>query len=241
MNETEKDAIAAQEKRNSEAAARRDPHASRAEVAGPDRVVQDDVNRYPGDHRNLPPGAQRPPVRGMVATDLDAQDYVTIWDHGPKSSDHPDKRTKEPEAHAADGLPVGDATPKETTPDEDWYKKNGDGPIALRMHASDANHAMAVEPARYTMEPLVGDHDVDAKMKDIQKARMEAVKRSAEQAALVQHAADHREAATKVIAERSAAAEVKKNEEAAKRNAPAKTSSAHKVDHTDHHAPKHHK
>lgn len=216
MSTKEEDAVAAQEKRNAEALARRDPHAARVDVAGRDRAAQDEVNRYPGDYRNLPPGAELPPPRTIVATDLDAQEYVTVWDHGPRSSKKRDKRTANPASHGAGGLPAGDATPKETESDTEWYDKNGKGPVPLRMHATDARHAMNVEPDRYALEPK--GVNADAKLKEIQQSRADSEKRSAETAAATQLEIDHREAAAGVLADRKSEEDVKNRDEGAKVN-----------------------
>lgn len=216
---TKEEAVAAQEKRDAEALARRDPHAARVDVAGRDRAALDEVNRYPGDYRNLPPGAELPPARTIVATDLDAQEYVTVWDHGPRSSKHRDKRTSDPASHGSRGLPAGDATPKETEPDAEWYRNNGEGPVPLRMHAIDARHAMNVEPDRYALEPKgVSSSDANAKLKDIQQSRVEAEKRASEHAAAVQLNIDHREAAAAVVADHKTEEDVKSRDEGVKVN-----------------------
>lgn len=159
--------------------------------------------------------------RPLLPTDLDAQDYVTVWDHGPRANRSADKRTVDPDAHAgAGGLSAGDATPKETEPDGDWYRKNGDGPVAMRMHATEAKQAMENEPLRYTMEPLVADEGAIAdKVKEIQDRRAAAEKAAQDREAATQLALDRKEAIGAVMADRSADLSAKKAEDLQARSA----------------------
>lgn len=126
-------------------------------------------------------------VRSITAADIDAQGNVVIWDHGPQeprdiAKDDPRYAAAEAEAKA-------------------WHEKNGDGPLPLTMHQSDAAHALQVEPERYTLDPIdFDDSEVAAEVKRIQDAREAAKKAADERAAALQLAADRKAAAVTVLA-----------------------------------------
>jgi hypothetical protein len=148
------------------------------------------------DRGPQPPLPSPPPAKATIASSADAQGYVTVYDHGPRSSSKTNERTAKPDAHGSGGLPAGDATPKETDADAAWYKKNGDGPVAMRMAAVDAAQAIENDPERYSLEPLdVDESAVTAKMDEIRKKRDAVAKAT-------QDVADRAQAVQEVMSDR---------------------------------------
>lgn len=132
--------------------------------------------------------------RPMGTPKVNAAGNVTVWDHGP--GEPPDETVDKAayEAHVADA--------------KAWHKRHGfkfgepHGPVPLIMAASDANHALGVEPSRYALEPMdLDDAEVEAEVQAIQDRRAAAAKASEERAAAAQLAAD-REAAVMIVAGR---------------------------------------
>lgn len=108
------------------------------------------------------------PVPPTVASLADSQGYVTVYDHGPQPA--PSDATDEAKKTAVANK-------------KDWDALNPDGVVVLRMATTDAGHAMAVEPARYSLEPTDLDEGaIAAKMAEIRKRR-EAMVKSKEDAA----------------------------------------------------------
>lgn len=137
---------------------------------------------------------------GIIASDIDAQGNVTVWDHGPQEPHDLDPKSEEANRIQAEA--------------KEWHRRNGDAPVPTLMHASEATNAMTVDPLRYSIDPLdADDPDVQAKVKEIVDAREVALKASAEHAARAQYFADLKQATTAVLADRKAkAAEAKAKE-----------------------------
>lgn len=140
-------------------------------------------------------------VRTLTAADIDGQGNVVIWDHGPVppkdvAADDPRHAVAEAEAKA-------------------WHEKNGDGPVPLTMHQSDAAHAMQVEPERYSLDPIGDESELAAEVKHIQDEREASKKAAEERAAALQLAADRKAAAVTVMAARQAKALAAKSEKPA--------------------------
>ena len=123
--------------------------------------------------------------RAIVGSDIDVNGNVVIWDHGPDDDE-------------------GDA--------KAWKARNGDGPVPLHMAAGDAAHALAVDPERYSLEPIDGDAEIDAEVKKIQEQREAAKKAAEERVAAIQLAEDRKVAAAVVMAARRAKVEADKVE-----------------------------
>jgi hypothetical protein len=119
---------------------------------------------------------QAEPRTAVDASDVDAAGNVTIWDHGPPQ--------------------------EETAAHDEWHKTHGDHPIAAVMDAQSARHALAVDPARYALDPLGDDSEVAAEVEAIKRRREEALKASADHLAKAQLAADRKTAMTTVMARR---------------------------------------
>lgn len=116
----------------------------------------------------------------VTPADMDPQGNVVVWDHGP---------------------PDGEADAQA------WHDKHGAGPVPIIMHASDAGHALTVDPERYALEPLdIDDAEVEAEVEAIQERRAAAEKAAADHAAAIQIAADRKVAIATVMARRIAAA-----------------------------------
>lgn len=147
----------------------------------------------------------RKPVRTDVTpADMDPQGNVVVWDHGPPEPPA-DLDRASPEYQAL----VADANA--------WHKRHGDGPAPITMHASDAGHAITVDPDRYALEPFdIDDAEVEAEVEAIQQRRAEAEKAAAEHATAVQVAADRKVAIATVMARRMA----KKDDEPAPKPEP---------------------
>lgn len=121
-----------------------------------------------------------------IASSMDAQGYVVVWDHGPQADDGP---TFEADRKA-------------------WQVLHGDEPWPIRMDASDAAHAMERDPDRYSLEPDgVDEGAVAAKVKEIQDRRAAVAKAAEVRAAALQLAADRKEAIGALMAERRSKAE----------------------------------
>jgi len=116
------------------------------------------------------------PRTAVVASDVDAAGNVTVWDHGPPQ--------------------------EETAARDDWHKTHGHHPVAAVMDAQSARHALAVDPARYALDPLGDDSEVAAEVEAIKRRREEALKASADHLAKAQLAADRKTAMTIVMARR---------------------------------------
>jgi hypothetical protein len=103
-----------------------------------------------------------PVAKATISSQVDAQGYVTVYDHGPQ-----------PPADDA-AQPVKDAAAADL---KAWDALHGDEPVALRMPAADAAHAVEADPTRYGLEPLDLDESaVTAKMAEIRTKREAAVK-----------------------------------------------------------------
>lgn len=129
--------------------------------------------------------------RAIVASDIDANGNVKLYDHGPQEP---------PEAVDA------------------WHKQNGDLPVVVLLNATDAAHALDVDPVRYSLEPANIDEDeIAAEVKVIQDQRAEAEKVAAQRAADMQLTADRKTAIGTITARHVAEYEAEK----AKKPAPA--------------------
>jgi uncharacterized protein YdgA (DUF945 family) len=89
------------------------------------------------------------------------------------------------------------------------------------MHNSDASHAIAVDPARWSIEPAGVDAEVDAEVAKMKKAREDAKKAAEDRVAAAQLAEDRKAAIAVVMANRAAKANAEKADKiAAARAAP---------------------
>jgi hypothetical protein len=130
--------------------------------------------------------------RTITAADIDAQGNVVVWDHGPRASGEDVKRDS-PEYAALEA----DA--------KAWHEKNGDGPVPIVMDKGQAGHAIDVEPARYSLDPIdLDDSELAAEVKKIQDQRAAAKKAADEREAALQLAVDRKNAVTAVLANRQA-------------------------------------
>lgn len=133
----------------------------------------------------------------LVSTDMDANGNVTIWDRGPQPLPEGARYTDDQrKAYAAER--------------EDWTKRYGTVPVPVVMASTDATHTLSVDPVRYSIEPDVDDGAVNAKVKEIQDARVKSLKAAADQATALQLAADRKTAIGVVMAERKAKYEAEK-------------------------------
>ena len=138
--------------------------------------MADPVDTKSDAHLRLDVPAPPEPRTAVVASDVDAAGNITLWDHGPPQ--------EEAAAHDA------------------WHTIHGVGPSIVVMDAQSARHALAVDPARYALEPLGEDSEVAAEVEAIQRRREEALKASADHLAKAQLAADRKTAMTIVMARR---------------------------------------
>jgi hypothetical protein len=114
----------------------------------------------------------------ILPMDTDERGNVTLWDHGPP----PDS----PEAKA-------------------WHDANGDDPVPVFVHNSDAAHALAVDPDRWGIEPFdLDEQEVENEIAKIQKARADAKKAAEAREAAAQLNADRAIASKKIQADRAA-------------------------------------
>jgi hypothetical protein len=142
------------------------------------------------------PAAPAKPVHNTVLpSDIDAQGNVTLWDHGPRAALDPD------------GKPLAKDDPRVVASEAEakaWHDANGAGPVPVVMHNSDASHALAVDPARWSIEPDGVDAEVDAEVAKIKKAREDAKKAAADREEAIQLAEDRKAAIATVMANRAA-------------------------------------
>jgi hypothetical protein len=129
------------------------------------------------------------PVRTNIeASDMDAQENVVLWDHGPQPPEHPSEQ------------PQFEADLK------DWLHKHFGLPVPVRLHVADAKHALMNDQRRYALEPRDSDGDVKAEIQKIRHQREEQAKTTTAQADAIQLAADRKAAVATVMAARKAAA-----------------------------------
>lgn len=131
--------------------------------------------------------ADAPPRTAVEASDIDAQDQVVVWDHGPP----------EPPDHNG----------------EDWkkWRREWELPVPVTMHVADAKHQLMSDPERYGLEPFGLDAGpVAEEVRSIQAQRAEAKKRTEEHAAAIQLAADRKVAIATVMARMATAREAAK-------------------------------
>lgn len=149
-------------------------------------------------------------VRGITKNDIDAQGNVVLWDHGPSEpgplveKDSDEYKRLEAEAKA-------------------WDAKNGEGAIPITMTPGDATHAMLADPERYSLDPDVNEADVEAEIKKIQEQRAKDKKAAEDREAAVQLAADRKTAIATVRAARLAALAEAKTPKPKAAPAPVKT------------------
>lgn len=128
-------------------------------------------------------------VRGITSADVDPQGNVTLWDHGPTEpgplveKDSDEYKRLEAEAKA-------------------WHQANGDNAVPIVMGQGDANHAMAVEPYRYSLDPDVPEGEIAAEMKAIAAQRAKDKEVADKRAADAQAMADRKQAIGIVLAKR---------------------------------------
>jgi hypothetical protein len=153
------------------------------------------------------PAAPAKPVHNTVLpTDIDANGNVTLWDHGPRAP------------VSVDGKPLAKDDPRVVASEAEakaWHDANGDNPVPVVMHNSDASHALAVDPARWSIEPDGVDAEVDAEVAKMKKAREDAKKAAEDRAAVIQLAEDRKAAIATVMANRAAKAAADKAEKLA--------------------------
>jgi hypothetical protein len=149
--------------------------------------------------------ADTPAVKPTVASLVDAQGYVTVYDHGPQ-----------PPADDA-AQPVKDAAAAEK---KAWDVLNPDGYVAIRMPAVDAAHSIATDSERYALEPeAIDEGAVTTKMAEI-KAKREAAAKAKEDAT------DRAQAVGEVVSDKASARALKAVADADKpKRAPPKASS----------------
>ena len=138
--------------------------------------MTDPVDTKSDAHLRLDVPAPPEPRTAVVASDVDAGGNVTLWDHGPPQ--------------------------EETAAHDAWHTLHGAGPSIVVMDAQSARHALAVDPARYALDPLGEDSEVAAEVEAIQRRREEALKASADHLAKAQLAADRKTAQAIVMARR---------------------------------------
>lgn len=141
--------------------------------------------------------AEKKHRRAVIASDLDANGNVIVWDHGPGTG----KALKKKPGETDEALKVrSDAAEADA---KLWHETHI-APDPLTMHSSDAAHAIAADE-RYAMEPQDLDESaVDAEVKKIQEDRAKA-------AAAIQLAADRKIAIARVMAAKRATAKVEKD------------------------------
>ncbi len=133
----------------------------------------------------------------VLPSDIDANGNVTLWDSGPQPPVD------------ADGKPLAKDDPRVAAAEAEakaWHEKYGDGPAPVVMHNSDASHALAVDPDRWSIEPEGMDAEVEAEIKKAQEARAAAKKTAEEREAALELAADRKAAVATVVANRTAKA-----------------------------------
>lgn len=141
---------------------------------------------------------KKAPRTNIVPSDIDGQGNVVLWDHGPLPARDVPRETEEAKAERV------------RRHEEDarvWHENNGDGPLPIPMHSSDASHAMMIEPERYALEPHDIDEDEIAKRVADKKAKREAARDFA------QNAIDRREAISEMMSDRAQARLVDETEE----------------------------
>lgn len=129
----------------------------------------------------------------ILSSDIDARGNVVVWDQGPPDEFDSDLPPDSDEHKAAEARHKAEVAK---------WRSDNTGPVPLTMHASDAGHALAVEPKRYAIELGAGDSEVEAEVAEIVKRREEAKKRAEEYAAAAQLAADRKVAFATVMAKR---------------------------------------
>jgi hypothetical protein len=133
----------------------------------------------------------------ILPSDIDPAGNVTLWDHGPvdfkpavhESAELQAERKRVHEADAAS-----------------WHDVNGDGPIAVVLHSSDASHALMIDPDRYALEPDVLDEGEIKKRMDEMKAKRLA------SANYEQDAIDRRIAIAAIISDKAQAKAIQTSE-----------------------------
>lgn len=131
--------------------------------------------------------------RGIVNSDIDAQGNVVLWDHGPSEpgllveKDSDEYKRLEAEAKA-------------------WNVKHGEGALPITMAQGDARHAMDVEPTRYSLDPDVNEADVETEIQKIQEQRAKDKEAAEKRQAAIELAADRKTAVAIVQGRRREAA-----------------------------------
>jgi hypothetical protein len=154
------------------------------------------------------------PHTTVLPSDIDAQGNVTVWDHGPLA----------PVGADGNALPAEDPRAVAAAAEASaWHDRYGAGPVPVVMHNADASHAISVEPARWSIEPLgFDDGDVNAEVERLQAQRAASKKMAEDQAKALELAADRKQAVATVMAARAAKAAADKAEkvQAARANPP---------------------
>jgi hypothetical protein len=90
------------------------------------------------------------------------------------------------------------------------WEKTDDGVVPVTMHNSDASHALAVDPARWSIEPADADGEIEAEVAKLKEAREASKKAAQDHADAIQLAADRKVAVGIVMAARAAKAAAEK-------------------------------
>lgn len=132
--------------------------------------------------------ADAPVAAPTVASLVDAQGNLTVYDHGPQPA--PDDAAQ----------PVKDAAIAEK---KAWDLLHPDGYVGIRMPSTDAAHAVGSDPERYALEPAhIDEGAITAKMAEIRKRREAMVKAK-------EDAADRQQAIAEVISDHANATAAK--------------------------------
>jgi hypothetical protein len=124
---------------------------------------------------------------GILPSDIDPAGNVTLWDHGPAPF--------EPVPHETDEVKAA-REQKHAAEVAAWHDANGDGPVGIAMHSSDAAHALMIDPDRYALEPDdLDESEIQARMDEMREKR-ELAARSP------QDAIDRRVAIAAIISDR---------------------------------------
>ncbi len=152
------------------------------------------------------------PVPLTVTGSMDAQGNVTVWDNGPQAP-----------VPGPDGT-VTDAAKAQYDAELAAWKASGGLPKPSIMAAADANHAISVDPGRYSLEPLgVDAAAVSDKINEIRERRDAAKKAAQDRLDAADLAADRKQAIAAVMADHSAAAAAKRAEDLEARRASGQT------------------
>jgi hypothetical protein len=155
------------------------------------------------------------PRRNILPSDVDAQGGVVLWDHGPR------------EYTAVPGDTEEQTAAKKEQRDREvaqWKAANGEEPVVLRLHQSDAAHAIATDPGRYSMEPSdLDEGEIIKRMEEIRARRQAALDSP-------QIALDRKTAIESIMSDRRSAVSAAAVEERPASDAVAADAAAERVD-----------